>query len=96
MSVPPEVILTRLAHLGFVLDQLERLRTRANSPDDAALHLPALERALHVAAEALFDIGHHVLAGRGHPVPPQCSIPSPFAAARGWPFSSSCRRSSAS
>jgi uncharacterized protein YutE (UPF0331/DUF86 family) len=71
MSVRPEVILTRLAHLGFVLDQLERLRTRANRPDDATLHLLALERALHVAAEALFDIGHHVLAGRGHPVPPR-------------------------
>ncbi len=29
----------------------------------------ALERALHVAAEALFDVGHHVLAGRGKGVP---------------------------
>jgi uncharacterized protein YutE (UPF0331/DUF86 family) len=69
MTVRPEVILSRLAHFGFMLDQLERLRTRQPSPDDEAIQLLALERALQVSAEALFDIGHHVLAGRGHVVP---------------------------
>jgi uncharacterized protein YutE (UPF0331/DUF86 family) len=29
----------------------------------------AVERGIHVAAEVIFDIGHHVLAGRGLPVP---------------------------
>ena len=69
MTVRPAVVLARLAHLGFVLDQLERLRAlRAGGATDPVYDLGA-ERALHVAAEAIFDIGHHVLAGRGHPVP---------------------------
>lgn len=69
MTVRPAVVLARLAHLGFVLGQLERLRVlRAEGARDP-LHDLGAERALHVAAEALFDIGHHVLAGRGHPVP---------------------------
>ncbi|MEM7205626.1 MAG: HepT-like ribonuclease domain-containing protein [Planctomycetota bacterium] len=29
----------------------------------------ALERALHVAAGVVLDVGHHVLAGRGQPIP---------------------------
>ena len=33
------------------------------------LHHLAAERAIQVAAEAIFDVGHHVLAGRSRPVP---------------------------
>lgn len=70
MTVRPGVVLARLAHLGHVLVQLERLRAL---PSEARVSDPfyelAAERALHVAAEAIFDIGHHVLAGRGLPVP---------------------------
>jgi uncharacterized protein YutE (UPF0331/DUF86 family) len=36
------------------------------------IHLLALERALQLAAEVRFDIGHHVLAGRGQRVPAHC------------------------
>jgi uncharacterized protein YutE (UPF0331/DUF86 family) len=71
MTVRPQVILARLAHLGRVLEQLRRLRalpTEQRSADP--MFALALERALHVAAEALFDVGHHVLAGRGRPIPP--------------------------
>jgi uncharacterized protein YutE (UPF0331/DUF86 family) len=70
MTVRPDVVLARLAHLGAVLAQIERLR--ALSPGQRGsdpLHQLAAERALHVAAEAVLDIGHHVLAGRGLPVP---------------------------
>jgi uncharacterized protein YutE (UPF0331/DUF86 family) len=70
VTVRPAIVLARLAHLGTVLAQLERLgklsaEERAREP----LLLLAAERALHVAAEAIFDIGHHVLAGRGRPLP---------------------------
>jgi uncharacterized protein YutE (UPF0331/DUF86 family) len=70
MTVRPGVVLARLAHLAHVLAQLERLRSmsqveRLRDP----LHELAAERAMHVAAEAIFDIGHHVLAGRSRPVP---------------------------
>lgn len=70
MTVRPGAILARLAHLGRILVQLERLR--ALSPEQRTsdpLHELAAERALHVAAEAIFDVGHHVLAGRNLPVP---------------------------
>jgi uncharacterized protein YutE (UPF0331/DUF86 family) len=58
--------------LARALGQLDRLvaiprRERAGEP----LHQLAAERALHVAAEAIFDVGHHVLAGRGLAVPAQ-------------------------
>jgi uncharacterized protein YutE (UPF0331/DUF86 family) len=70
MTVRPAVVLARLAHLGKVLDQLRRLKSmtkdeRSRDP----LNELAVERCLHVAAEAIFDIGHHVLAGRARPVP---------------------------
>lgn len=70
MTVRPAVVRARLAHWGFVLRQLERLREL--SPVERQLeplHRMAVERGIHVAAEAIFDIGHHVLAGRGLPVP---------------------------
>lgn len=69
MSIRPELVLARLAHLGAVLDQLERLRQLPLSKRQDALHRLALERALHVAAEVVLDLGHHLLAGRGLPIP---------------------------
>lgn len=70
MTVRPEVVLARLAHLARALGQLERLAALpAESREGEPLHLLALERALQLAAEAIFDIGHHVLAGRNQGVP---------------------------
>jgi uncharacterized protein YutE (UPF0331/DUF86 family) len=70
MTVRPAVIRARLAHLGFVLVQLERLRQLSeDARRSEPLNRMAAERGVHVAAEAIFDIGHHVLAGRGLPVP---------------------------
>jgi uncharacterized protein YutE (UPF0331/DUF86 family) len=71
MTVRPAVVRARLAHLGFVLRQLERLQQLPTAERQREpLHRMAAERGIHVAAEAIFDIGHHVLAGRGLPVPP--------------------------
>jgi uncharacterized protein YutE (UPF0331/DUF86 family) len=68
--VSKPVVVARLAHLGNVIRDLERLRAlpRNVRETDAIANL-ALERALHIAAEAIFDIGHHILAGRGLDVP---------------------------
>jgi uncharacterized protein YutE (UPF0331/DUF86 family) len=70
MSVRPDVVRERLAHLAQVLKQLERLRSMSpeQRTSDPLIQLAA-ERALQVAAEVLFDVGHHVLAGRGARVP---------------------------
>jgi len=70
VTVSKPVVMARLAHLGNVVRDLERLRglPRITRETDAIANL-ALERALHVAAESVFDIGHHVLAGRGLAVP---------------------------
>lgn len=69
MTVRPAVVLARLAHLGAVLTQLERLRALSvQERADPLFHLAA-ERALHVSIEVVLDVGHHVLAGRGHPIP---------------------------
>ncbi|NOY93611.1 MAG: DUF86 domain-containing protein [Deltaproteobacteria bacterium] len=69
MTVRPAVILARLAHLGHALAQLQRLRDMPLSERADAINRFALERALQISAEAIFDVGHHVLAGRGLPVP---------------------------
>jgi uncharacterized protein YutE (UPF0331/DUF86 family) len=69
MTVRPEVVLARLAHLARALVQLERLGRLPLEDRRDPIHLLALERAFQLAAEVLFDIGHHVLAGRGHSVP---------------------------
>jgi uncharacterized protein YutE (UPF0331/DUF86 family) len=70
MTVSKPVVVTRLTHLGNVIRDLERLRAlpRLARETDAIANL-ALERALQIAAEAIFDIGHHILAGRGLSVP---------------------------
>jgi uncharacterized protein YutE (UPF0331/DUF86 family) len=68
MTVRPEVLRARLAQLARVLAELRRLRAIPSSAREP-LHQLALERGLHVSAEAIFDVGHHVLAGRGLAVP---------------------------
>ena len=94
MSVRPEVILARLAHPGAVLASLRRLRALRAAGDGASLHELAAERALHIAAEAIFDIGHHVRAGRGLPIPGAYRDVLPALAAQGvfcpasWPSDS--------
>lgn len=70
MTVRAAVILARLAHLAHVLAQLERLSLMTSEERDRdPLTLLAAERALQVAAEAVFDVGHHLLAGRGRRIP---------------------------
>ena len=69
MTVRPEVVLSRLAHLARALAQLDRLARLSATERRDPLTVLALERALQLAAEAIFDIGHHVLAGRGHSIP---------------------------
>lgn len=69
MTVRPAVVLARLAHLGDVLVQLERLQALAASRRADPLYELAAERAIHVAIEAILDVGHHVLAGRGEAIP---------------------------
>ena len=70
MTVSKPVVVTRLTPLGNVIRDLERLRAlpRIARETDPIAKL-ALERALQIAAEAIFDIGHHILAGRGLDVP---------------------------
>ena len=69
MTVRPAVVIGRLGHLGAVLAQLERLRALDERQRADPLYELAAERAIHVAIEAILDVGHHVLAGRGLPVP---------------------------
>ena len=70
MTVRKPVVVTRLTHLGNVIRDLARLRAlpRTARETDTIANL-ALERALQIAAEAIFDLGHHILAGRGLDVP---------------------------
>jgi len=84
VTVRPEVVLARLAQLARALAQIGRLTalTRQERARDPVNQF-ALERALHVAAEAIFDIGHHVLAGRGLGVPAQYRDILPALAAAG-------------
>jgi uncharacterized protein YutE (UPF0331/DUF86 family) len=63
------VILARLAHLGHALTQLRVLRDKPRGERADAINRLALERALQISAEAIFDLGHHILAGRGLSVP---------------------------
>jgi uncharacterized protein YutE (UPF0331/DUF86 family) len=70
VTVSKPVVVARLTHFGNVIRDLERLRAlpRIARETDAIANL-ALERALQIAVEAIFDIGHHILAGRGLDVP---------------------------
>ncbi len=58
MTVSKSVVVARLTHLGNVIRDLERLRAlpRITRESDTIANL-ALERALQIAAEAVFDIG---------------------------------------
>jgi uncharacterized protein YutE (UPF0331/DUF86 family) len=69
VTVRPAVVLARLVHLGDVIVQLQRLRALSTEERSDPLRELAAERALHVAIEAVLDVGHHILAGRGHPIP---------------------------
>lgn len=69
MTVRPEIVRARLVSLGEMIALLSQLAGSSAEQRVDPLRKLALERALHVAAEAVFDIGHHVLAGRGHAIP---------------------------
>jgi uncharacterized protein YutE (UPF0331/DUF86 family) len=70
MTVRKAVLQSRLAHLGRIIRDLDRLRALPSAEREGnSLANLSLERALHVAAETIFDIGHHLLAGRGLDVP---------------------------
>jgi uncharacterized protein YutE (UPF0331/DUF86 family) len=69
MTIRPAVVLARLQHLSRVLIELRRLSLLSSKEKAEFVIQLAAERALHVAAEAIFDVGHHVLSGRGLPVP---------------------------
>ncbi|MGD0839296.1 MAG: DUF86 domain-containing protein [Polyangia bacterium] len=60
MVVRREVLLERLAGLRETLRRLEVMRGR--SSDDPAWEW-AIERGLQIAAQAVFDIGNHILSG---------------------------------
>ena len=64
MILRPEVVRERLKHLHRVLRNLEETRS---IPRDEFLssyrHYWLAERGLQLAAEAIFDIGNHLLAG---------------------------------
>lgn len=58
-----------VTRLASILVELEGLREAAGAIDRSdARTVAALERWLHLAAEVVFDLGHHLLAGRGRPV----------------------------
>jgi uncharacterized protein YutE (UPF0331/DUF86 family) len=69
MTVRPNIIRARLLHLASSLAHLQTLRAFATSERLDPLRILAAERAMQVAIEAVFDIGHHLLAGRGRPIP---------------------------
>ena len=60
MVVRPDVLRERVATLREVVSRLRDLRDRGG--DDPVSNW-AIERGLQIAAQALFDIGNHVLAG---------------------------------
>ena len=78
MVVRAEVLRERLAALRETLIELQRLR---GLDLGARLHEWAVERGLQVAAQAIFDIGNHVLAGGlGERVQDYAAIPTSLAA----------------
>ncbi|MEM9557582.1 MAG: DUF86 domain-containing protein [Acidobacteriota bacterium] len=67
MTFRPESIHERLRKLREVLAQLESLRSVSREDFVADYrHYWLAERGLQLAAEALFDIGNHLLAGCFH------------------------------
>ena len=65
MTLRPEVVLERLRRLRQVIANLEAVRKLSREELGASFrHYWLAERGLQLAAEILFDIGNHVLAGR--------------------------------
>ncbi len=60
MVVRPDALRERIATLREAIARLQHLR---DEPVRGPVEQWALERGLQVAAQALFDIGNHVLAG---------------------------------
>ena len=65
MVFKQEVVMERLVFLQETLEELKSLqkKTREELSKDKALRW-AVEHGLHLAAEAMFDIGNHILVGR--------------------------------
>lgn len=65
MTLRPEAIRSRLARLREILGALQELtRVPRDEFVSSFRHHWAAERGLHLAAEVIFDIGHHILAGQ--------------------------------
>ena len=65
MTLRPEVVRERLRKLREVVANLDSLREVPLQEFVASFHHYWLaERGLHLAAEILFDIGNHILAGQ--------------------------------
>lgn len=64
MVFKPMVVTERLAFLRTTVDELKKLsrKSRKDLLADTALKW-AVEHGLHIAAEAIFDIGNHILTG---------------------------------
>jgi uncharacterized protein YutE (UPF0331/DUF86 family) len=70
MVIKSEVVHERLKALADTLTHLNELRTLAYDPFRKEFrNLWAAERGFQIAAEALFDIGNHILAGQFHASP---------------------------
>lgn len=64
MTLRPQVVRERLRKLGEVVENLRRVRDVEREEFVASFrHYWLAERGLHLAAEAVFDIGNHVLSG---------------------------------
>ncbi len=65
MTLRPEIVYERLRRLREVVSNLESLREVPRQEFVASFHHYWLaERGLQLAAEILFDVGNHILAGR--------------------------------
>lgn len=64
MTFRPQVVRERLRKLGEVVENLRRVRDVEREEFVASFrHYWLAERGLQLAAEAVFDIGNHVLSG---------------------------------
>jgi len=70
MVLKPPVVQERLKALAEAVTRLKEIQALAYEPFRKEFrNLWAAERGLQVAAEALFDIGNHILAGHFHAAP---------------------------
>lgn len=63
MTLKSEIILERLAFLKSTVEELKKLRALPKTSFKEKKDQWAVEHGLHVAAEAVFDIGNHILVG---------------------------------